>query len=127
MCGVQAAIKSVRFTIQGQTLFNVIHGSKNGHAGIVEHSWSTFAPDTFLVQEVRKKREPMYIKCPRCGKEGRVNEYHPRINTRPDVTRFYVKHENIEGFWGKKNKSRVKRCRRCYFSRRQIAPILAKY
>lgn len=106
-------------------MINAIHGSKNARI-VVEHSWTTFSPDKFLIQnnnDVKKPRDPLMIKCPRCGKFGRVNEYHPRKGTRPDVTRFYVKHEYIGGYWGKVEK--VKRFRRCYFSRENIIPYMA--
>lgn len=69
---------------------------------------------TSFTQTTRTRPNPLIIKCPVCGKEGRVNEYHQRLKERPDQTRFYVKHENIGGTWGK---SKLKRFRRCYFSR----------
>src|SRR5215510_6661572 len=112
-CGVAAAIKSVKYTLQGQTLINVIHGSRNGKT-TVEHSWQTFAPDTFLVSGTKRKNNPEYITCPKCGKTGRLNEYHPSIKTRPDLTYLYVRHEFLPGFWGAE-KNRVKRYKRCYF------------
>lgn len=116
MCGLLAAIKSVTYLLSGEIRFNVIHGSKNGRT-TVEHSWETYSPDMFLVKTLPKKRNPEYITCPMCGKEGRVNEFHPKIHTRPDKTRFYVKHEYIGGTWGK---TKYKRFRRCYFNKTDL-------
>lgn len=110
------AIKRVQYLVDGSTRFNVIHGSKRG---TVEHSWATFTADKFLVPErivIPKKRAPEIIKCPKCGMKGRVNEYHPR-KERVDVTRYYVKHEYLGGYWGKTTSKKIKRFRRCYFNR----------
>lgn len=111
------AIKAVKYLIDGSTQFNILHGSKKGSTK--EHSWNTFTSDKFLIDAGRKKPNPLIIKCPKCGKEGRVNEYHPRAE-RADVTRFYVKHEYVGGYWGTIN--RVRRFRRCYFNRDQRFP-----
>jgi hypothetical protein len=130
VCGTEAAIKRVNYDLRGNTLFNVIHGSKNARA-VVEHSWATSTPDKFLIaptistvietkdeiKQRRKYRSPYIIKCPKCGQEGRVNEYHQRLRVRPELTKFYVKHEYIGGTWGK---SKLKRFRRCYFNQRPL-------
>ena len=60
----------------------------------------------------RKPRNPTRIKCPKCGKIGRINEYKPNIRKKPEIIAYFVAHEKVKGIWGK-NKT-VARLRRCY-------------
>lgn len=141
VCGVNAVIKRVNYDLRGKTLINVIHGSKDSK-DTVEHSFATFEPDRYLVppaqshtntlstiietkeeiKQRKKDRNPQYIKCPRCGETGRFNEYHPRLDKRPEMTRYYVKHEYLPGYWGSVDK--VRRFRRCYFSKESLIPYI---
>ena len=123
VCGTLAAIKSLRYELNGSILINAVHGIGRG-IRTVEHSWHTIEPDKYLVvaseaktkTKIKTKRNPQYITCPKCGKKGRLTEFHPRIKQRPDKTRFYVKHEYIGGRWGT-GKYPIKRFRRCYFNK----------
>lgn len=58
-----------------------------------------------------KRYNPRIIKCPRCGKKGRINSYHPDSTNNPQVVRYFVVHEKLEGTWGK---SKLSKRRRCY-------------
>lgn len=120
-----AAVKSTTYQTDGRVLINAIHFNRNSTSTIVEHSWYTFEPDKYLVNNnnvtiieatVRKSKEPKIVKCPRCGKRGRINQYHPNIKERPDLTKYYVKHEYLPGRWGTgKTCPKIKRFKRCYF------------
>jgi hypothetical protein len=60
----------------------------------------------------RKPRKPIRIKCPRCGKMGRINEYKPDLRERPENVAYFVAHEKLEGKWGKDKA--ISKLRRCY-------------
>ena len=59
------------------------------------------------------KNNPIRIICPRCGKRGRVGEFHSHTGKRKEITNFYIAHEKIGGTWGT-GKGKTNRVRRCY-------------
>lgn len=120
VCGALAIIDRVSFQFDGRTYIDATH-----HHGGARHSWITFEPDKFLVppeQKPKPKRRlpnPQYVLCPKCSQRGRINEYHSRGSNNvlvPPKLRFYIKHEALDGFWGKEGKQRMRKYRRCYFS-----------
>jgi len=71
-----------------------------------------------------KGRNPIKIKCPSCGKIGRINEYKPDLKKKPEVVAYYVAHEKLKGTWGK-NKT-VSKLRRCYIKDPKQRDIILK-
>jgi hypothetical protein len=104
VCGLNASIVSVERLSNGGTLMMAIH------QGEIEHKW-TEHPSIF---EPRKVPNPILMTCPKCGKQGRVNEYHP-YKRRPEIVAYYIAHEQIHGYWGKKSK--IRRLKRCYITK----------
>lgn len=68
---------------------------------------------TFLGSH-EKKREPRQMKCPVCNNIGRIGYYRPNKEKKFHLWRYYIKHEELGGYWGKKQK--VKKYRRCYMN-----------
>ena len=57
-------------------------------------------------------------------KIGRIGKYRPSKDKNFHVWRYYIEHEQIDGYWGKKNK--VKKHRRCYLTNEQKNQIVDK-
>ena len=118
VCGIMAAVQSTTYQTDGRVLIKAVHFSKNGST-TVEHSWYTFEPDRYLVPniiEVKKGKNPEIVTCPKCHKQGRLNQFHPDIKHRPDLVAHYIKHEYLPGLWGTgKTCRKIKRFNRCYF------------
>lgn len=68
--------------------------------------------DSFLQREQRKVKGKVIKRCPACGKSGRVYSYRPNKSRKNFKWSFYVAHEHIQGYWGKKSK--IRKVRRCY-------------
>lgn len=66
---------------------------------------------TFLNRTNRKK-DPKIMDCPICGKAGRIASYRPNKDKQYHLWKYYINHENQEGYWGKKHN--IRKCRRCY-------------
>jgi hypothetical protein len=66
---------------------------------------------TFFVRD-KRSQDPKIMKCPVCGKMGRINSYRPDKDKRFYKWKYQIVHEQLEGYWGKKQK--VKKYRRCY-------------
>ncbi len=64
---------------------------------------------TFFNRKKRRERDPKMMDCPQCGQEGRIGTYRGK---QFDKWKYYIAHEQIEGYWGKNHK--IKKCRRCY-------------
>jgi hypothetical protein len=81
----------------------------------------------------RKRNTSPVITCPKCKKKGNVNSF---INSqaKPEEQefslRYYVRHEQLAGGWGKR-KNKTKKVRRCYvdnpIERSEILKMLGRY
>jgi hypothetical protein len=85
--------------------------------------------DSFLKRK-RKKRDPKIIdRCPVCGDEGRIASYRPKRDKQFHTWKYFVVHEQIDGYWGKTHKN--KKRRRCYITtesqRNEILKRLGRY
>jgi hypothetical protein len=76
--------------------------------------------EAIQAENIRRQKEPKFkktskiINCPKCGKKGRLNQYHPDKTNHPDMINDLVIHEAINGTWGKRGT--MKKRRRCYLS-----------
>ena len=81
---------------------------------------------TLFNRKKRKERDPKIIACPICGQEGLIENYRGK---QFDKWKYYIVHEQIEGYWGKSHK--IKKRRRCYIKTQdqtnQILKILGRY
>ena len=73
----------------------------------------------------RSKREtPRIVSCPICRQNGRIRKYRPSKDKNFHAWRYYIEHEQIDGYWGKKNK--VRKHRRCYLTNEQKNQLVKK-
>jgi hypothetical protein len=67
--------------------------------------------------------------CPKCGREGRIDNYRPKKAKHFYKWGYLIVHEQIEGFWGKNHK--IKKRRRCYMNtqaqRNEVLKNLGRY
>jgi hypothetical protein len=84
--------------------------------------------DSFLNRK-KKERNPKMMKCPLCGQEGIIGNYRPKKDKRFHKWKYYIVHEQMDGYWGKTQK--IKKRRRCYIKTQdqtnQILKILGRY
>src|SRR5919197_4234637 len=67
--------------------------------------------DSFLNRR-KRERNPKTIDCPVCGEKGRIGWYRPKKDKQFHIWKYFVVHEQIEGYWGKNHNN--KKRRRCY-------------
>jgi hypothetical protein len=81
---------------------------------------------TFFNRKKRRERDPKMMDCPQCGQEGRIGTYRGK---QFDKWKYYIAHEQIEGYWGKNHK--IKKRRRCYIKTQDqinhVLKILGRY
>ena len=112
MCGYPGVEKHSELLPDRGLLIKVIHD--NGKiCEFVEYA----SVSSFLMERGKKKRDPKMIKCPSCGREGRITPYRPRKHKQFYKWKYYIVHEPIEGYWGKDHK--FKKRRRCYMKTEQ--------
>ena len=44
------------------------------------------------------------VSCPICRKNGRIGNFRPSKDKKFHAWRYYIVHEQIDGYWGKKIK-----------------------
>lgn len=129
VCGDLAEINRVSFQADGKTYMETaVHDETK-----LKHSWTTYTPDKYLVivpvpapapvpvaipvqiKRVRSRPNPQYMICPKCHQMGRVNKYHS-----DEKVRYYVKHEQRDGYWGRDESKKMRKYRRCYFSESEL-------
>ena len=59
-----------------------------------------------------------------CGKTGRIGNYRPSKDKNFHIWKYFIVHENIEGYWGKKNK--IRKYKRCYLNDGQKNKLIKK-
>jgi hypothetical protein len=101
----------------GGTLVKAIHADGK------ECKWAEYDTIEDVMEDRNRIKNPRMIVCPACSKEGRVTHYYPNRMKKENVV-YYVAHEEIEGYWGKSQKS--KRRRRCYIRDPKQRDILLK-
>jgi hypothetical protein len=67
--------------------------------------------ESFLHRDDLSKSKPI-AECPVCQKPGTIRPFRAYKSRKKFNYRFYVAHENVQGYWGKKTK--IRRLRRCY-------------
>jgi hypothetical protein len=84
---------------------------------------------TFLNRNERIERDPKLMNCPLCGQKGLIENYRPKKDKQFHKWKYFIVHEQIEGYWGKDHK--IKKRRRCYMKTQdqtnQILKILGRY
>jgi hypothetical protein len=68
--------------------------------------------DSFLHRKENKVKSKLISHCPVCGKSGKINSYRLNKSRKNFKWGFYVDHERVQGYWGKKTK--IRKIRRCY-------------
>lgn len=114
--------------------------------GSSPHRYTSY-PSIYDIRPDKSKPDPKIIKCPRCGKEGRVNaqrrynlhryevpkrvnkdgstEYErakPQWRESPEHIRYIITHEKLPGTWG----HRVAKRRRCCITSQKDRDIVLK-
>lgn len=118
VCNHIATVVPVERLPNNGVLMKAIHSDANR----ISHSWAEYK--SFWDVGQRKPRNPTRIKCPKCGKIGRINEYKPNIQKKPEIVAYFVAHEKVKGIWGK-NKT-VAKLRRCYIRDPEQRDIVLK-
>jgi hypothetical protein len=84
---------------------------------------------TFLNRNERIERDPKLMNCPLCGQKGLIENYRPKKDKQFHKWKYFIVHEQIEGYWGKDHK--IKKRRRCYMKTQdqtnEILKILGRY
>ena len=106
VCNLGATVMPVERLSNNGIVMEAVHSDVNRTI----HLWAEYK--SFWDLGKRKPRKPIRIKCPRCGKMGRINEYKPDLHERPENVAYFVAHEKLQGKWGK-NKA-IAKLRRCY-------------
>lgn len=94
VCGTKAKVKATEKLPDG---FAMEATHKDGTI----HKWVKYYSLDSIGR--RKTGKPKIIFCPKCGKKGRVNSFRP-YQDRPDLIKYVVRHEKVEGHWGKAKK-----------------------
>jgi|SRR5690242_15149468 hypothetical protein len=85
--------------------------------------------DSFLNRGKKNERNPELMNCPLCGQEGRIGNSRPKKDKQFHKWIYFIVHEQIEGYWGKKSK--IKKRRRCYMKteeqRTEVLKRLGRY
>lgn len=102
--GIEKAIETLP---DGAILIKVFH--QNGKFCVFQEYKLV---DSFLHRNEQKVKCKPTDHCPVCGKPGRINSYLPNKSRKNFKWRFYVDHERVQGYWGKKTK--IRKIRRCY-------------
>ena len=100
----------------------IVMKATHSDVNMTTHSWAEYK--SFWDVGQRKPRSPTRIKCPKCGKLGRINEYKPDIRKKPEIVTYFVVHEKLKGIWGKDKT--VARLRRCYIRDPEQRDIVLK-
>lgn len=121
ICSREATRHAVEVLPDGGVLLMVAH--EDGKI----HKWAEYANILDVTAKKKKKsRSPTFIKCPKCGKKGRLNwarDIHAAKDERPFTIKYIVIHEKIRGTWGKEKKV-AKRKRHQTFTPDQRISIL---
>jgi hypothetical protein len=83
-------------------LIKVIHKDKT------VHEWEAYSSAATVI--AKRKLNPMYITCPKCGDLGRVNQFRHYTRKSKNIIDYVITHEKIEGKWGKHPISKRRRC-----------------
>lgn len=89
LCGLDGIMMPVEFLPKAGVVIKVIHRRGN------ECRWARYGSFEELGIHPDRKRSPRVITCPKCGKEGIVNEYQPD-KRRPEHIVYYVRHGKIQ-------------------------------
>jgi hypothetical protein len=106
-CGKEGIEQPSEILPDKGTLIKVIHRDGN-ICEFAEYS----SISSFLDRAKKDQKSPTNMKCPACGEMGRIGNYRPEKDKKFHRWRYYLEHEELFGYWGKKNKAR--RHRRCY-------------
>ena len=107
VCGRPGVEKYSETLPDGAVLIKVFHDDQKFCAFPEYKSF-----DSFLHRKENKVKSKIISHCPVCGKSGRINSYRPNKSRESFKWRFYVDHEQVQGYWGKKTK--IRKIRRCY-------------
>jgi hypothetical protein len=116
--GIERCVQTLR---DKGTLIKVIHDDGSICEFVEYPSVSTFL--------VRGSKDPKIMDCPACREKGRIGNYRPDKNKESHIWKYFIVHEQLEGYWGRNHK--IKRYRRCYMKteeqRNEILEWLRRY
>jgi hypothetical protein len=104
VCNLSAIVMPVEKLSNNGIVMEAIHLDRTIHC------WAEYK--SFWDVGRRKSKKPIRIKCPRCGKMGRINEYKPDLHKKPENVAYFVAHEKLKGKWGRDKT--IAKLRRCY-------------
>jgi predicted RNA-binding Zn-ribbon protein involved in translation (DUF1610 family) len=106
-CGEMAEISTVAYLPKGGRLVKAVHQNKE----VPEHRWVGYSDLNQFGKQPKKKRNPIRMHCPKCGKIGTVNEhYQTKDKFKPENIQFIFLHERLKGIWGKNRHAQYRRC-----------------
>ena len=109
VCGLDGIESAIERLPKVGILMQCIH-DKDGS----KHQWARYDSINDAAKQPSKPHKPKIIICPRCGKKGRINEFHP-YRKRPGIVRYHVTHGYLDGTWGKGDNA-IRKRDRCYIN-----------
>ena len=107
VCGKPGVERYSETLPDGAVLIKVFHDNRK-FCAFPEYK----SVDSFLHRGEKKVKSKIIDQCPVCGKAGRITSFRPNKSRKNFKWSFYVAHEQVEGYWGKKTK--IRKVRRCY-------------
>ena len=89
VCNRSATVVPVERLSNNGIVMKAIHSDANKTI----HRWAEYK--SFWDVGQRKPKNPTRIKCPKCGKIGRINEYKSDIRKKPEIVAYFVAHEKL--------------------------------
>jgi hypothetical protein len=116
VCGKPGIEKCSEKLPDGAVLIKVFHNDQE-FCAFPEYK----SVDSFLH---RRKGGTIINHCPVCRKSGRVFSYRRNKSQKNFKWSFYVAHEHLQGYWGKKTK--IRKVRRCYMNTEDRENVIKK-
>jgi hypothetical protein len=88
VCNLSATVMPVERLSNNGIVMEAIHSDANSTI----HRWAEYK--SFWDVGKRKPRKPITMKCPKCGKMGRINEYKPDLHKKPEIVAYFVAHSH---------------------------------
>jgi hypothetical protein len=119
VCGKPGVEKYSETLPDGAVLIKVFHDNEK-FCEFPEYT----SVDSFLRRTELKVKSKPIDHCPVCGQLGTIRSYRPNKSRRNFKWSFYVAHEHVQGYWGKKTK--IRKERRCHIKTYDQLKVIKK-